>query len=65
MNIVSYNCMGLGSKEKVESTMVLVKKENPSILLIYETKLDKVEVVLRCGKFWKNGEGLTVSVEVP
>jgi exonuclease III len=61
MNIVSWNCWGLGSKEKVESVMNLVKKENPSILLIQETKLNMEEVILRCNKFWKNSEGLAIS----
>jgi hypothetical protein len=54
MNMVSWNCRVLGSKEKVESSMSLVKRENPSILLIQETKLEENEVVLQCGIFFVN-----------
>jgi len=41
MNIVSWNCKGLGSKQKEEEIRSLIRLETPDILLIRETKLEE------------------------
>ena len=40
MKLVSWNCRGLGNKEKIESPRHLIKSEKTSILLLHEKKMD-------------------------
>jgi exonuclease III len=46
MKLVSWNCRGLESKEKLESIRHLIESERPQILLLQETKM-KDQVVLQ------------------
>jgi exonuclease III len=41
MKIVGYNCRGLGNRPAVRGLLALQKKEDPDILFLSETKLDK------------------------
>ena len=41
MQIVSWNCRGLGSKAKVLSMTDLIKISIPFILLVQETKMEE------------------------
>ena len=41
MNVLSWNCRGLGSKFKEEAMKDLIKLFQPNILLIQETKMEK------------------------
>jgi exonuclease III len=45
MKIVSWNCRGLGSKEKKEEVEKLIRVENPLILLLHETKMREKEAL--------------------
>jgi exonuclease III len=61
MNIVSWNCRGLGSKYRSESVMDLIKTKKPIVLLLQETKLEVNEALSKCKKLWKQSEGQEVS----
>jgi exonuclease III len=41
MNILSWNCQGIGSPWKVRDLHLLVKENNPNILFLMETKCKK------------------------
>jgi exonuclease III len=45
MIVVSWNYRGLGSKVKVKALRDLIRAENPSIVLIQETKLVDWEIL--------------------
>jgi exonuclease III len=47
MKLVSWNCRGLGSKDKKEAMGKLIRVEKPQILLIQETKLKEHEASSR------------------
>ena len=61
MNIVSWNCRGLGSKKKYESLRDLICISNPDILLIQETKLEEERFLQTAELFWKNIDGIARS----
>jgi exonuclease III len=45
MKIVSWNCRGMGQKEKKEAMGKLIKSKKPQILLIQETKMQGPEAL--------------------
>ena len=61
MNLVSWNCRGLGGNQKVEAIKRFKFSEKISILTIQETKMQEEDSLSVFKKFWKNGEGKGVS----
>jgi exonuclease III len=61
MKFVSWNCRGLGSRDKKEEVRKMLKLENPSILLLQETKMRDLETLQDLQKIWKKGEGKEIS----
>jgi exonuclease III len=57
MKVVSWNCRGLGSRVKKEEVRKLLQIENPSILMIQETKMRDLETLKDLQKIWKKSEG--------
>lgn len=46
MNLLSWNCRGIGSPRKVRDLCLLVKENNPNILFLMETKCKKTKLEL-------------------
>ena len=61
MNVISWNCRGLGSKTKEEAMRNLIKTENPDIMLVQETKLEESDFLQSSKKFWKKGGTKAIS----
>jgi ribonuclease HI/exonuclease III len=61
MQIVSWNCRGLGSKTKEEALRDLTRLARPEVLLIQETKLEKEDLLRASNLFWKKGPARAVS----
>eukprot|EP00253_Pinus_taeda_P009526 PITA_09526 len=61
MNIVSWNCRGLGSKKKEEAMRSLIRIETPDILLILETKLEEKVFLQVSSNLWRKSGGRAVS----
>ena len=61
MKIVSWNCRGLGSSQKLEVIKRLKTMESTSILLLQETKKYVEESISLLKSTWINGKGLAVS----
>ena len=61
MNIVSWNCRGLGNPSKAKAVKDLTKMASPIVLLLQETKVDE-ETLLSLSKMnWNKNVGITVS----
>jgi exonuclease III len=58
MNIISWNCRGLGRKFKTSQIRDLVKEEKPHLLMIQETKLEDNQVLQELKHMWRECEGL-------
>jgi exonuclease III len=56
MKVVSWNCRGLGQREKKEAMGNLIKTERPHILLIQETKMQGSEALREMKQIWKASE---------
>jgi exonuclease III len=61
MKVVSWNCRGLGSKQKVEAMKYLMRISSPDVLLVQETKLEEQQFFQTRKSFWNSGEGVAVS----
>ena len=61
MNLVSWNCRGLGGNQKAEEIKRLKFSEKISILTIQGTKMKEKYNMAILNKIWKNGEGKAVS----
>ena len=61
MNIVSWNCRGLGNSSKVEVVKYLIRMDSPNILLLQETKIEEGNIVSLSKKTWKKHAGKAVS----
>jgi exonuclease III len=61
MKVVSWNCRGLGSRDKKEEVRKLLKTKKPSILLLQETKMRDLETLQELQRIWKKGEGKAIS----
>lgn len=55
MNLISWNCRGLGSKGEEEAMRNLIRTENPDIVLIQETKLEENDFLHSSKMFWNKG----------
>ena len=53
MNIVSWNCKGLGNSSKVEVVKDLLRMASPNILLLQETKIEEGNLLSLRKKNWK------------
>ena len=61
MNIVSWNCRGLGNSSKVEALKDLLRMAPPDVLLLQEKKIDEHSLLSLSKKNWKKNAGLAVS----
>jgi exonuclease III len=61
MKVVSWNCRGLGQREKKEAMGKLIRTEKPHILLIQETKLQGSEALREMKQIWKTSSGTTLN----
>jgi exonuclease III len=61
MKVVSWNCRGMGSKEKKEDLGKLLHIERPSILLIQETKVREYEFIQEMQRIWRKSKGMAIS----
>jgi exonuclease III len=61
MQIVSWNCRGLSSKNKEEALRDLTRLARPEVLLIQETKLEEEDLLRASNLFWKKGPAQAVS----
>ena len=61
MQIVSWNCRGLGNPSKIEAVKDLMKVEPTDILMLQETKIEG-EALLEISKNkWQKNTGTTIS----
>ena len=61
MNIVSWNCRGLGNSSKVEVVKDLIRMASPNILFLQETKIKEGNLLSLSKKTWKKHAGKAVS----
>jgi exonuclease III len=61
MNIVSWNCGGLGIKINKEAMGKLIREENPQILLIQETKIKGPEALHELQQLRRTSIGVEIS----
>ena len=61
MNIVSWNCEGLGNSSKVEVVNDLIRMASPDFLLLQETKIDEDSLLSISNKKWKTNVGKAMS----
>ena len=62
MQIVSWNCMGLGNPIKAEAAKYLMRMDSTNILLLQETKIEEESLLLLSKTKWKMNVGKVVSV---
>ena len=60
MNIISWNCRGMGSKVKEEAIKSLIKIEVPNILLVQETKLEDTVFLQVSKKLWNKSDARAI-----
>ena len=63
MNLVSWNCRGLGGNQKVEAIKRFKVLENISILTITEIEMQEEDSLSILNKFWNNGDGKSVNAQ--
>ena len=61
MNLVSWNCSGLGTSSKVEAVKDIVTMALPDVLLLQETKIEASNLLTINNQFWKKNTGQAVS----
>ena len=61
MNIVSWNCRGLGNSSKTEAVKDLLRMAFLDILLLQETKIEEASLLSLSKKSWKKDAGMAVS----
>ena len=61
MNIVSWNCKGLGNSSKVEVVNDLIRMASPNVLLLQEAKIDEGSLLSISNQKWKTNVGKVVS----
>ena len=61
MNIVSWNCKGLGDSLKAEVVKDLSRMDYPDILLLQETKIEEASLLSLSKKNWKKDAGMAMS----
>ena len=62
MNLVSWNCRGLGNYSKVEVVNDLIRMDSPYIILLQEMKIDEDNLLSISNMKWKLNVGKAVSV---
>ena len=60
MNLVPWNCRGLGGKQKLEEFKRIKQSESMSILTIQETKMQSGNCIEAMKNIWKTGNGSDV-----
>jgi exonuclease III len=58
MKILSWNCRGFDNKSKVEALRDLIKSEKPSVILLWETKMEESTSLQIGKKAMQNGDGI-------
>ena len=61
MQIISWNCRGLGNPNKAEAVKVLLRMEPTNILLLQETKIEEDALLLLSKSKWKKNSGMVAS----
>ena len=61
MNLVSWNCRGLGGSQKIEVIKRFKTMELATILLIQETKKTAEHSLATLKRLWPKGEGLATN----
>ena len=61
MNLVSWNCRGLGTSLKVEAMKYLITMALPDVLLLQETKIEAINLLTINNQFWKKNAVQAVS----
>jgi hypothetical protein len=61
MKVVSWNCRGLGQREKKKAKGNFIKTERPHILLIQETKMQGFESLREMKQIWKESNGISLN----
>ena len=61
MQIVSWNCRGLGNPTKVEAVKDLLRMEPSDILLLQETKIEEEALLSLSRSKWKKNVGKSVN----
>ena len=61
MNIVSWNCRGLGNSSKVEVVKDVLRIASPDVLMLQETKIEEGNLLSLSKKIWKKNAGKAVS----
>jgi hypothetical protein len=59
--ILSWNCRGMGNRNKLNIIRSLIKSEKPHLLLLQETKKKDSEVLQQLDFIWKNTKGMPIS----
>jgi len=62
MNLVSWNCRGLGNPSKIEAVKDLMKSEPSDILMLQETKIEGQALLEISSSKWNKRTGKTVSL---
>ena len=63
MNIVSWNCKGLGNPSKFEVVKDLIRLASPGVLLLQETKIEEDTLLSLSIKNWKKNAGKDMSAQ--
>ena len=61
MNLVSWNCKGLGTSSKVEAMKDLITMALPDVLLLWEAKIEASNLLSIRNHIWKNNAEKAVS----
>ena len=61
MQLVSWNCKGLGNPEKAEAVKDILKIETPEILMLQETKIEGDTLLHISSNKWKKNAGKAIS----
>ena len=61
MQLVSWNCRGLGNPSKAEVVKDLLKIETPEILMLQETKIEGDSLLQISSNKWKKNAGKAIS----
>ena len=61
MKLVSWNCRGLGSPNKMKVVKYLLKMEPTNILLLQETKMEEESLLTLSKANWKKQGGYVAS----
>ena len=62
MQIISWNCRGLGNPIKAEAVKDLIRMDSSDILLLQETKIEEDSLLLLSKSKWKMNVGKDFSV---